>query len=531
MSTSCSKMLDVEPTTFISDEAIWEDEALINQVVANAYGSLLCGFNRETANDGWSWSYAWAGNLDSATNDFSSHPDAPFETYLVRENFTSQTCPMVTEIWAQQYTLIRTCNTIIANILNVDDLVLSSDERLDIEAQARFLRAFGYFELARTFGKAPLILEAQDINDNLLVAANTFDEIINFVVDECNTYYTNLPITLDEDDLGRVTQGAFLALKARALLYQASPLNSDDSATKWEVAANAAKDVMDLGIYELYKSGSTPFYSVCFDDTSANKEFIFERRFSFPDAPHNIYMMWSLDVDSNSRSWNTLYPSQNLVDAYETLEGYNYDPQNPYVNRDLRFEQSILHHGSQWQTMSVNVTSSGASAVGTHKARSGYGLKKFIEELEPGISVYYEYAQSNNFPLFRYSEVLLNYAEALNESLLSPSQEVCDAVNLIRSRAGLSELTTALSKGEMRAYIRNERRLELLMEEHRFYDLRRWKDLESLNESIKGVTVTDNGTTTTYTYNDALDTRYFSGNYYYLPNPLDEQTKNPLLSE
>lgn len=519
--------MDVEPTTFISDEAIWEDSSLINQVVANAYGALLCGFNRETANDGWNWAYAWAGNLDSATSDFASHSDAPLID-LATELYTSATCPMVSEIWEQQYILIRRCNTIIEEITGVSDSVLSEEERLDIEAQTRFLRAFGYFELARTFGKAPLILEAQDITDDLLVAPSTFDEIIDFIVEDCDACYQNLPLTVEADDLGRVTQGAFLALKARALLYQASPLNTADDTEKWVAAYQAAEDVMDLGLYDLYKSGDTPFYSVCFDDTTSNTEFIFERRFSFPDAPHNIYMMWSLDVDATSRSWNTLYPTQNLVDAYETLEGYTYDPQNPYANRDLRFEQSILHHGSQWQTTEVNIAPSGASSIQTNRARCGYGLKKFIEELAPGISVYYEYAQSNNFPLFRYSEVLLNYAEARNEALDAPDQSVCDAVNQIRSRAGLANLTTSLSKDEMREKIRNERRLELLLEEHRFYDLRRWMDYDTLNESIKGVSVSEDGV---YTYNDAVETRNFTGTYYYLPIPYEEQTKNPLLAD
>lgn len=103
------------------------------------------------------------------------------------------------------------------------------------------------------------------------------------------------------------------------MLYLASPLNSEDDSQKWAAAAEAAQAVINLHKYELYKTGNTPYYSMAFDKTAANKEIIFERRFSFPDAPHNIHMMWSLGGADGS--WNGLYPTQNLVNAYERKDG------------------------------------------------------------------------------------------------------------------------------------------------------------------------------------------------------------------
>lgn len=544
LASGCSDMLDIKPTSFISDEAIWEDKVLIDKFVANTYGSMLCGFNRCTAGFGQNWSMSWAGNMDSATDDFASVSDSPIYTQLNKDAITAQSCPFVSEIWIQEYLVIRKCNTIIERVAGVDDKVLTAKEKLRIDAEARFLRAFCYFDLGRTFGKAPLILKAQNLEEDLLVAPSSFAEIVEFVKDECDLYADNLPLTYPEEEAGHATKGAFLALKSRALLYLASPLNSEDDARKWDDAAVAAQAVMDLHVYELYKMGETPYRSMEFDKTAANKEVIFERRFSFPEAPHNIHMMWSLDAE-DAGSWNGLYPTQNLVDAYETIDGKliddptntMYDAQDPYSNRDARFYQSIIYNGSTWETYlmsmvtnTVDPLKNGSCKPRLGKARCGYGPKKFIEELDPSTNIYGGYAQSNNWPYFRYAEVLLNYAEAKNESLSVPDESVYNAVNEVRARSNQPNLPTGLSKEEMRKRIKNERRVELLLEEHRFYDLRRWKDGNVLAEPIMGMNIYNNNITLKYEISKVED-RVFTGEHYYLPIPLSEQEKNPLLKE
>lgn len=544
LASGCSDMLDIKPTSFISDEAIWKDKVLIDKFVANTYGSMLCGFNRCTAGFGQNWSMSWAGNMDSATDDFASVSDSPIYTQLNKDAITVQSCPFVSEIWIQEYLVIRKCNTIIERVAGVDDKVLTAKEKLRIDAEARFLRAFCYFDLCRTFGKAPLILKAQNLEEDLLVAPSSFAEIVEFVKDECDLYADNLPLTYPEEEAGHATKGAFLALKSRALLYLASPLNSEDDARKWDDAAVAAQAVMDLHVYELYKVGETPYRSMEFDKTAANKEVIFERRFSFPEAPHNIHMMWSLDAE-DAGSWNGLYPTQNLVDAYETIDGKliddptntMYDAQDPYSNRDARFYQSIIYNGSTWETYlmsmvtnTVDPSKNGSCKPRLGKARCGYGPKKFIEELDPSTNIYGGYAQSNNWPYFRYAEVLLNYAEAKNESLSVPDESVYNAVNEVRARSNQPNLPTGLSKEEMRKRIKNERRVELLLEEHRFYDLRRWKDGNVLAEPIMGMNIYNNNITLKYEISKVED-RVFTGEHYYLPIPLSEQEKNPLLKE
>lgn len=544
LASGCSDMLDIKPTTFISDEAIWEDKNLINQFVANTYGSMLCGFNRCTAGYEQDWSMSWAGNLDAATDDFASVSDGPIYTQLNKDAITAQSCPFVEEIWNQEYKVIRKCNIIIERAPGVEERILSAAEKKRVEAEARFLRAFCHFELARTFGKAPLIVKAQSLTDELQVAPSSFADIVKFVKEECDLYADNLPLSYSDDEAGHATKGAFLALKSRALLYLASPLNSADDSRKWADAAQAAQDVMDLDIYKLYKLTDTPYRSMAFDKTAANKETIFERRFTFPEAPHNIHMMWSLDaVDAGS--WNGLYPTQNLVDAYETVNGKlttdptntMYNTQDPYTNRDARFYQSIIYNGSTWETHrmsmvtnTVDPSKNGSCKPQLGKARCGYGPKKFIEELDPSTNLYGGYAQSNNWPYIRYAEVLLNYAEAKNEELAAPDPSVYLAINEVRSRSGQPDLPSGLSKIEMRERIKNERRIELLLEEHRFYDLRRWKDGDVLAEPIMGMNIYDDNVTLRYEVSKVED-RIFNGTHYYLPIPLKEQEKNPLLKD
>ena len=544
LASGCSDMLDIKPTTFISDEAIWEDKNLINQFVANTYGSMLCGFNRCTAGYEQDWSMSWAGNLDAATDDFASVSDGPIYTQLNKDAITAQSCPFVEEIWNQEYKVIRKCNIIIERAPGVEERILSATEKKRVEAEARFLRAFCHFELARTFGKAPLIVKAQSLTDELQVAPSSFADIVKFVKEECDLYADNLPLSYSDDEAGHATKGAFLALKSRALLYLASPLNSSDDSRKWADAAQAAQDVMDLDIYKLYKLTDTPYRSMAFDKTAANKEVIFERRFTFPEAPHNIHMMWSLDAE-DAGSWNGLYPTQNLVDAYETVNGKlttdptntMYNKQDPYTKRDARFYQSIIYNGSTWETHrmsmvtnTVDPSKNGSCKPQLGKARCGYGPKKFIEELDPSTNLYGGYAQSNNWPYIRYAEVLLNYAEAKNEELAAPDPSVYLAINEVRSRSGQPDLPSGLSKIEMRERIKNERRIELLLEEHRFYDLRRWKDGDVLAEPIMGMNIYDDNVTLRYEVSKVED-RIFNGTHYYLPIPLKEQEKNPLLKD
>ncbi len=544
---SCNDFLDIKPTTFVSDALIWKDKKLIDQFVANTYGSLVCGFNRNT--QGWNqdWSAAFGGNFDAGTDDFDGKFDANVNQFNTGQ-ITAQSTPFIDQIWMSNFNIIRKCNTLIEGVPKAENIVLTPDEKKYYEAEARFLRAFCYFDLAKTFGRAPLITNPQQLNEDLLTPATDFEGLINFIKEECDTYAKDLPLTISPEMKGRATRGAFLALKARALLYLASPLNNpSNEKERWEAAANAADDVIKLGIYNLYTQGNEPYYNLFFDKSATNREIIFERRFQYPEITHNIHMQWSLDPEGiNKGSWNGLYPTQNLVDTYETTDGKLisdpssiYDNQNPYANRDSRFYQTLLYHGCWWEGTQILIHKniqhpelSGNCVPNDYRARCGYGLRKMIQEYNgPADDLYTgAFAQDNNWPYFRYAEVLLNYAEAKNEELSAPDNNVYNAVNEVRHRAGLPDLPEGLSQNEMRKRIHNERHVELCLEEQRFFDLRRWKDAETLREPIRGMTIEyDENAQINHYKIVQIEERVFNEANYYLPIPQSEIEKNPNL--
>jgi len=534
---SCSDLLDIKPTTFVSEAVIWEDKALIDQFVANTYGSLVCGFNRTTQGPGQDWSAAFGGNFDSGTDDFDGKFDANVNQFNTGE-ITAQSTPFTQQIWTSNYQIIRKCNMIIEALPQVSDQVLSPEERERYEAEAHFLRAFCYFDLAKTFGKAPLIAHAQKIDEKLSVAPTDFEGLVRFISEECDEWCESLYKEVPADQYGRASQGAFLALKSRALLYYASELNNPGHVRqRWADAAEAADAVRKLNIYSLYRLGETPYYSQAFDKTANNKETIFVRRFSYPEITHNIHMQWSFDAADNPKgSWNGLYPTQNLADAFETTDGKPisdptsiYKADDPYANRDKRFYQTLICNNSSWEGKTVRFDINRPNDWG---GRCGYGLRKFIVEyMGPDADLYSGmFAQDNDWPYFRYAEIQLNYAEALNEALDAPNAAVYDAVNDVRTRSGQPELPAGLDQAQMRERIRNERRVELALEEHRFFDLRRWKEADKLRETIKGMTVGYDEGQGKFIYTPVdIETRSFSESQYYLPIPQSEIEKNPLL--
>jgi len=544
--TSCEDILDIKPTTFVSDAVIWEDKNLIDQFVANTYGSLLCGFNR-CSQSGEDWSAAFGGNFDSGSDDFDGKFDSNVNQFNTSE-ITALSCPYINEIWTSNYAIIRKCNTLIEQLEHVEVSVLTSSERKRYQAEAHFLRAFCYFDLAKTFGKAPLIEHAQTLTEDLLVTPADFESLVSFISRECDAYANDLysQKEIPDSERGHATKGAFLALKSRALLYLASPLNNpNNDLNRWEEAAKAADAVRQLNEYSIYKDGDEPYFNLFHDKSQANKEFIFELRFQFRERTHNIHMQWSCDAIDRG-SWNGLYPTQNLVDAYEMSNGkfiyedgsgYTLDAEHVYTNRDKRFEQTILHNGSVWETSVMDmhtVTADGSTAnckPTQYKARCGYGLRKFLSDEGDHAAglIYGTWAQDNNWPFFRYAEILLNYAEAKNESLSSPDNSVYEAINEVRKRVDQPELPHGLSKEQMRERIKNERRIEFVLEEHRFFDLRRWKDANKLRETILGMEIKWDGTKDVYKIVE-VEPRVFNESHYYLPIPQSEIEKNPLLA-
>ena len=201
-----------------------------------------------------------------------------------------------------------------------------------------------------------------------------------------------------------------------------------------------------------------------------------------------------------------------------------YDPAKPYTDRDPRFYASVLYNDADWAGLKLQVYPGGADINHpTDFTRTGYYIKKFL--WESTVSSGFGGAAFHNWPYFRLGEMYLNYAEALNE-VSGPTPEVYAALHQIRSRAGMPDFPAGLSKDEMRERIRNERAVELAFEEHRFWDVRRWKIAESTTGvPIKGIKITGTAPNWVYTPVD-VEPRVFTPAMYLYPIPQAEINKN-----
>lgn len=414
-------------------------------------------------------------------------------------------------------------------------------------AEVKFLRAFFLFELAKRYNDIPLITKVYTEDEINSVEKTSFDDVIKFIADECDAVAEELPEHQSEvaDETGRITKGAALALKSRALLYAASPLhNPDNDPLKWEAAAKAAYQVISLGIYEMPNITSDPLYSdKGGNDILTSKQLILERRatdMSSTFEKRNQPMGFRDALGGNT-------PSQNLVDAYEMSDGTPFDWDDPndvanmYYNsngdptRDPRLYLNVLTNQSKWKGVEVETFSQGKHMVLDGSTKTGYYLRKFMNpqvSFEPTsqVSMYHHYI------LFRYAEVLLNYAEAMNEwkgpdaTAEGASITASTALNQVRTAANMLNVTET-DPDKFRERVRNERRIELAFEGHRFFDIRRWKIAG--DESVRrvyGVKINKSGDSFSYQRVHLYDL-YWKDKMYLYPFPQNEVYMNDKLTQ
>jgi hypothetical protein len=382
-----------------------------------------------------------------------------------------------------------------------------------LRAESHVLCAYYYYELLKRYGDVPLVTDVLSTDANL--PRTNYDDVVNYAVgqidsalDSLQTNWKSVDITRD----GRFTRGAAMALKSRLLLYAASPLhNSTGNMAKWEKAAAAAYDVIQLKQYSLSNNYQTLFL----DSASAtNNEVIM----AFRTGANNFLEKANYPIGTPGGN-SGVTPSQNLVDDYEYKSAA--DPNNPYANRDPRLQYSIVVNNSTWNGRTMQIYSGGTDdPANPNTSRTGYYLKKFLLD---NLYLTQNETRIHNWIMFRYAEILLNYAEAMNEAYGSDNNNgytltARQAVNLVRARTGVAmPPVTATNQDEMRTQIKHERRVELAFEDHRFWDLLRWKDAETvMNKPLRGITVTKVDDTT-FNYNEiTVENRLFSAPKMYL---------------
>ncbi|MDP4271268.1 MAG: RagB/SusD family nutrient uptake outer membrane protein [Bacteroidota bacterium] len=519
------------------------------------------------------YSYLPSGAFDETfMTDESKHTDEA-SPFLIMNNgsWTSRTY-VGSWTWGHYYAGIRRVHIFLENVdkaMFLDDntykLTPSVNDTLrkQLRGEARFLRAFYYFELLKRFGDPsknlgiPIVPEkVLTINDTLDFARNKYDECVNYIVSDCDNAAAVLPVRRGGSDYGKASKAAALALKSRVLLYAASPLaNPSGDVEKWKLAADAANDVIKLAAVVPVGSKS-PTYKLTDKATVSNDNML--SVFTTPDNDEVLFS--SPVVQSNGFEASNLPPSlggggqinptQDLVDAFESLTGYpitdpksGYNPTNPYYRRDKRLAYFIALNGSQYgvavkdetpaqlaaRTLDTYVGGKDGFNSSKNATKTGYYVRKFVD---PNADIILNRKTATHFWVhFRYAEILLNYAEALAE--IGNISAAYDALKLIRDRAGLATPSAlkSLSKDDFLERVRNERRVELCFEGHRFWDVRRWKQGETyFNAPIHGMKITKNGTTFTYEVFKVED-RVFDSKMYAMPLPYDEMQKSKLLKQ
>lgn len=581
--TSCSDFLDVEPHDKISDEAVWSTVGYAKSYLNNCYTSIE-GDNQ--------FGVPWC----SYTDEFYHRTGYATEVYTLGNVSCDQYNVGYTDAkgntWYYYYSAIKAVNNLLEKLTTVSPATDSDKEGLVlVEGQAYFLRAYFYHQLYSLYGRVPLVYHTFDLDSEWTQERAPMDEVADSIVADCDRAATLLPTEYDDDaDFGRATKGAALAVKARTLLYKASPLfdeeSNGNSQARWQAAADAQKAIIDLGVYSLPEVNDYEDYADLFTSNAKdNPEVIFMKLYEatteYDEAFSQSYPMQSPPGYYNGfYGWGVWLPSYNGANVYQNADGSKFELENvksydiklPSVNdegnvvytpatikatttspylaadgtetkRDMRFYANIIYDGAMWgydgQERPVQIFEAGQEGVTSgeqsptftsgeywNATKTGYYMRKFMNK-------HYDmensaYSDDTPWIIYRISEFYLNYAEC--QIHLGNKAEALKYINLIRTRAHMPEATGK----DIEAEYQYERQVELMFEGQRFFDLRRWKKMpeaysgDNLPTAMKIYKLADG--TLLYSHDTTvLQQRNFRDAMYWMPVPRYELRKCPQL--
>jgi starch-binding outer membrane protein, SusD/RagB family len=550
---SCSDFLEPEPDNRYSEEQLMKDPSFVEGLLINAYAALPSNYDFK---------------LDIASDDAVSNTQVSGNVQypvvkMARGEWTAQNNPVST--WETAYLQIFYINSFLERVDKIKwssaSTKIDALDKQRLKGEANALRAWYEFQLLQSHaGKDasgnllgfPVVDKVIKLEDNYKLPRNSFTDCVAQIVKDCDAAIANLPNNyVNSGDaeydaamgarwLNRMDGYSVRALKARVLLYAASPAyNPTGDAAKW---VNAAKEAGSLylaakGVPANLATTGLTFY--VYGSGPANYDVIWSRAVSQSLTLEQANFAPSLVGAGNTN------PTQELVDAFPMKNGYpithpssTYNASDPYANRDPRLAAYILYDGATFGTKGVIRTYTGAPVNGvnvqTNSTRTGYYLRKFLLD-----AVKLETPQTTQlhfYTFLRYTEVLLNFAEAANEAWgpdadgASVGFTARKAIAEIRKRAGITQpdvyLAEVTSKDDFRKLVRNERRLELCFEGHRFWDIRRWNDLTSMKASVKGAF--RQGVAGSFIYSNVED-RVYKDYMIYGPIPYTETLKYEVL--
>jgi len=470
------KKLDIAPTDRFSSLTFWKVDANVYNALNNNYSLIFNSnlyFNPEALSDN---AYSPGGDLN----------------LIASGNANSMTAEFAND-WTYYYSTIHSCNDFLANVDQDSHLPAATIKRL--KAETRFIRAFEHFNLTKWYGDVPIIQTVLTEDQAKTVARSPKADVVKFILSELDAIIPDLPTQdqLTANENGRITKGAALALEARVLLYQGNRMA--------DVAAVCQKLMNDQTTYGTYSL--VPNYSDLFSDMTTNKK--------------NSETILALQYVPTIRTWNNFWdfaprsvggrvsamaPTQELVNDYIMLNGKaitdpasGYDESNPYANRDPRLTATVVYDKYYWnsegsingpsKTIYIKPGSDPSDAqtgqpgpdeynpTSQSSSPTGYYWRKYFDPAAQA-----NYASGLNLQLFRYAEILLDYAEAENSLGQMNATVWNQTIGALRARAGFTDpnaLNYPGSAADMTSIIRRERRSELAMEGLRTDDIRRWQ--------------------------------------------------------
>lgn len=567
VSCNSADFLDETETTDLDEATVFSDSTYTTAFLTDIYTNIGFASNFDRFNDG-AFFPTPSGGLQSACDEAEPRQLSTITTDVQFATGTVNSVIIDNSSWVKPYENIRKVNQLLKHL---PDAPLTEGRKQIYAAEARFLRAWYYFVLVRHYGGVPLIGDVvYTRNDEINSVRNTFEECVDYIVTECDEAAKVLPNNPSGRERGHAGAGACMALKARVLLYAASPLyNGSDfasefpevkpllgypeySAERWKLARDAARQVISMNAYSLYidnaeESGRGYYRQYIPSDWVADGAYsgtIIEHKRSSGRWREGLFQPPSRGGGGGG------WPYQELVDAFPMKNGKaisdpnsGYDPNDPYANRDPRLFNSIVYDQSPLRNASIenvpvniytgsyNGKPEGQDAVYTGTP-TGYYFKK-QQHRQCAANYFIDVNQAR--PLIRYAEVLLNYAEAQNE-YEGPDSDVYDVLKKIRERAGIDPgedgmygIESGMSKEAMREFIQNERRVELAIEGFRIWDVRRWMIAEQTdNKIMHGMEVHRDGDEVSYQTFEVRK-RIFRKAMYYWPIPYAEVAKSPEL--
>ncbi len=409
-----------------------------------------------------------------------------------------------------RWTAIRNCNIILERINDVP--ALDEAYKNQVIGEMKFIRALNYSEMLKRYGGVPIIDKRFQLTDDFQVKRSTVEEVVNFIVKDCEDAVTKLPATYTANFRGRATKTVAQMLKARTLLYAASPLfntatpymnlgsdnkliclgNQDNN--RWQLAADAAKAALDLapagGFALITDKGVDKNYKFAWEQND-NAEIVIAEKV-YGSRGRTQFPWYGLQPVSIINAWGGVSVTHNFVRKYEKKDGTpqtwpgGSDLVKKYAELDPRFAQTVGYNGSSYNR-DVPLLETFQGGRHAPDCEGGAWLKKLMPDALSSSA-----GAVPNGIVFRLAEAYLNYAEALNEAQ-GPVQAAHDAVNAIRQRSGMPKLPASLTKDQFRSRVRNERDIELAFEDHRLYDIRRWMVAEEegvMRGAMQGLRIT-----------------------------------------